>query len=208
MRNHAIWLSITLITAVAVSLSYADQLNEAKKVAQEGYILFLKGPLNNANFRAAHGLSGYDNGDKVTLGEPLPLYSIFNEKVTGYTEGSPLENLYEKTDVIMFPVLFDGRAKLILKVSHYGTDQLQIGSLGESALAAQLDAIQKQYPSTNGFTVMVLSNNQTHSYLLHIPQLKNDNLTIIKAGNGYATLTTVAETMQMLKMQLQEMMNR
>ena len=89
---------------------------------------------------------------------------------------------------------------------------MEIGSLGDSRLAAELEGIQTAFPASKGYEIVLFQNYQTHCYLFHIPQKGKDNLTIIDTETqraqsyGYWDLESSDETVEELKELLKEMM--
>lgn len=188
----------------------ADSYDSAVAVANAGYKEFLHTPLLDKNFCKEHHVTKKDLNGAITLGKPYQLYCMTPEHIRSYKTGMPVSQLAEKTNIFMFPVLFDGQAKLFLDVFKSDAGKFEIGSLGKSTLCKEIAAIQALYPSSDGFTLELIQNYQTHRYLVHMPQINQDNLTIIEMGKfavrNYGQLASSSKSMERMKLLLEENM--
>ena len=106
-----------------------------------------------------------------------------------------------KCRTFYFPVIFNGKIKLILSVDKYkNSDRYAIGSLGYEWLAKELNAIYKKWPGEKGFTPVLYRNPQTRYFSFNIPQKDAANLTIIHAGfsemrGAYSVLSSLNDAM-------------
>lgn len=199
-----------LVILFCVAATWANEREEAIKVAHAGFKDFINGPLAQKQFRKGHGLLETDQVEQATLGEPLILYSLPPDNIRNYENGTAIHQCAVKTGIYLFPVLFDGAAKLFMEVSTYGTDHLQIGMLGNSWLAEEISSITDQYPATEGYSIMLIQNYQTHRYMFHVPGNGKDNLTIIdpriSKQQGYAALSSAEKTIAQLRKELEVFM--
>jgi hypothetical protein len=65
------------------------------------------------------GLGAPEEAGKATLGKPLRVYFANSNEVSNYT-GGDLSKILHETDNVVFPVLVDGKARLLIEVGNQG----------------------------------------------------------------------------------------
>lgn len=188
-------------------MSLADDIAEVRTIASEGYKAFMKSFLIYTDFRSDNDLLDQDQVENATLGEPFRLSTLPAESINTYKTGISLDSLTTVTDVYLFPVLFNGVIKLFLEVSKSETDTFEINSLGQGWFANEIINLLSRYPSSAGYSLNIVLNDQLHKYLVHVPEVSRDNLTIITPNQDYSTLSHIDETIDVLKVELNELYN-
>lgn len=200
---------MAIIAICSVLLATAPE--EVKSAARSGYKDFIQVPLRQPGFCADHGISEKDLKSVITLGQPYQLRSMAPEHIRGYIYGVPVGNISEKTNIYMFPVLFDGQPKLLLDVCDFGTGCFEIGSLGQSWLCRELNDIESTYAIAGDQPLQLIQNYQTGRYLVHIPKIDQKNLIIVEPciceKNRCKPLPTVELTMERMNFLLDEVLN-
>ena len=193
-------------TALGDSSDESQDYRDATEVAQTRYQDFLRRALTPYS-KARHGLDIDDDPDKAVLGAPYLIHEIVPSKVDLCSDQAcdSASDISAPIDVYVFPVMFGGRAKLILTVyRNQETGELEIGSLGEGWLARELETIREQWPAKT-HPIMLFKSNQARVYAFSIPSLNKQNLTLIDPEkgyggmSGYGTLTDIKTVLPTLK---------
>jgi len=203
--------TVIAFSCLLFGTAMANDLSDAYATAQAGYKNFLRVPLQQKDFCEEHSITKNDSNGTITLGVPFQLHSMTPDHIRSFRAGIPVSQLSEKTNIYMFPVLFNGQPKLILDVCKFVDQQkFEISSLGDSLLCKELSAISASYKPTDGFSVQLIQNYQTGRYLFHIPQLDSENLTLIdtrrSSERSYKQLSLSSKIMEHMKILLQEKM--
>lgn len=209
-KNRLCIVLFILLCSMIVLPAQGDDLKKIKDIAEMGFKEFIQGPLSLKNFCVEHGITLSDLEGDITLGEPIQLYSISDKKILTYSQQRSVSEVINKTDIYMFPLLFNGTPKLFLDVSKYGTDNYEIGALGQSWLSREYHKVRNQYNKKRNLSIILCQNYHTHAYLFHLPDIDQTNLTLldpeISRNLGYFRVSSVKESMTHLKEKLDIML--
>lgn len=197
--------------------SHGGDIEDATKVAQDGYQNFLKICLSSDGAMVRHKLSSGDNYKTAVLGKPYSVELITNESLNGYSSEKGVSDLITDNDTYLFPVIFNGSAKLLLTVRKYSKNgDFQIGALGKRSLARELELHKENWFKEKGerafYNPVLCLNQDLKTYMIHVPEKDGVNLTPIQYGkremgsqNQYSGLE---ETVSSLKEQLMRVVKR
>lgn len=196
-------LVLTCAHARTDSCESVSLCRSAVEVAQAEYRDFLARALT-PYAKKMHGLAAEDGYQNATLGAPYVLHEILPEKV-GDCDIEVCESLGELCghyESYMFPVFFSGRLKLMMTVFYNRvTGRLEIGSLGDKWLAAELSEILKAW-SEDGARVELYHSPEAGVWAFSVPSHSQPNLTLVvpaaqRAGD-YSVLSPLADTARTL----------
>ena len=177
------------------------------QVAHSGYRAFISKCLDRQALKQ-WGLSDADNLTGAELGSPFRVMQIKPDFITGFKRNATINAILEFSNTYFFPITFAGKIKLIMTVHKYpGRDTWEIGSIGHVHLAQEIKKILTTWPRNRGYTPTLCVNYQTQSYAFSIPQVSDNNLTLIDRTNTdrmYRNLSSLSASMLLLKTRLLE----
>ncbi|MEI7482891.1 MAG: hypothetical protein WCK75_11165 [Elusimicrobiota bacterium] len=180
---------------------------EVIQAAMEGLQPFLESiPQESmANF-------GLDGRSPARLGAPYKLYTITPAAMETYKSDAPADTLVSETSMWHFPVLVGEETKAILVVDNID-GQWEAVSLGYPEVAAQTEAITKQWPKSRGYNPLFIAVFQASEFLFSVPEADPKSLTSIdlsagaaanKGMGGYSRLDNVSDTLSRLRPEVRE----
>ncbi len=196
----------------AASFLYAGSPKETApkeviQAAMEGLQPFLESiPQESmANF-------GLDGRSPARLGAPYKLYTITPAAMETYKSDAPADTIISETSMWHFPVLVGDETKAILVVDNVD-GQWEAVSLGYPEVAAQTEAITKQWPKSRGYNPLFIAVFQASEFLFSVPEADPKSLTSIdlsagaaanKGMGGYSRLDNISDTISRLKPEVQD----
>jgi hypothetical protein len=124
-------------------------------------------------------LAGFDADDDLTKavpGTPFRMYYLSADSILSYNGNAPVESIVNESDMWYFPIIIDGKIKLMLYVGNKNGRWMRAG-LGSAGLARQIQEITRQWPLKDGFTPLIVHQQDVGVYFFSIPQIDNANLT-------------------------------
>ena len=166
---------------------YADSEREqATRVANRGYKEFLSKCLTPAG-REVHGLTDFENASNATLGEAIEILDLTAENIINFKQGEGVSSLLKTKHSYYFPVIFNGRIKLLLRVYKWEGSDYEIGSLGDAFIAGEFAKIKKQYPYSREHKMIYAECYQANACVFSFPELDNQNVSFINITPGQRT---------------------
>jgi len=179
MKQMVLFISFFLCTCV-----YADsERGEATRVAEAGYKAFISRCLTPAG-KKAHGLADFENASNATLGEAIEIRLLTAENIINFNQGDGVSSLLKTMSAYYFPVLFNGRIRLLLRVYRWEGGNYEIGSLGDASMAHEFAKIQEQYPYSREHKMIYAECYQANACVFSFPELDDRNLSFINITPG------------------------
>ncbi len=205
---HRVIAGLCILFSI-ITLYANDDASEATLIAEKGFKKFISSCLSGDAQAYKHfNLGDRDVIEKATLGKPYKLGLISPEKVRTYRSNTKVCDCYKTINTYIFPVLFNGKTKFVLSVEKY-TDEgnYKIGSIGSKWLALEIEKVLKKWPSSKGYSIVLMQNLPTQEYAFHIPQKDGFNLTLLsydvnRNENSYLSLSTIDDVMGFLNTSL------
>lgn len=145
-------------------------------------------------------------------GAPYRLREITPAALSTFSPTDTVGSLTRATSIWYFPVMLGGEAKAILIVDLLDGAWRAV-SLGQAALAGELNEIGRQWPAAKGYDLRLIVSFQAASYFFSVPQAGDRNLTRIATrgaaaprapGRGYAATSGLASTIEALRPAVEE----
>ena len=172
-------LMIVAMVVVAFSAIQAQPQPVPAEVASaaiHGLSKFLA--LIPANMMEDYGFQNQQELKIAKLGKPFQLYTMPPLRLQAYREEMTVKSLLLPTQMWYFPVTCRDEYRAILIVDRID-NQWQAVSFGHVPLSRHLSEIKRQWTDNRGYQPVLVAIFQARSYLFHLPELDNQNLTPI-----------------------------
>ena len=157
-----------------------------------------------------YGFSANDDLSLARLGDGLRMHAIKPTTLMKASSNVNVSSIVSDTSMWFFPVLIESDSKAMLVVDRDG-DSWKAVSFGYAALGHELNHLLQQWPVAKGFRAQLIAVFQAKQFYFTVPEIDDLNLTpitlaqggssnsAVPAGNHYAQLGRVAETLQELR---------
>jgi hypothetical protein len=148
---------------------------EVINVAYDNFSEFLTSAVTE-DTKTMAGFSTGDNLKKAVLGIPFRIFHLSADSIRNYDGKAPLRSIVTETNMWYFPIVIDGTIKVMLYVGKKDGVWMRAG-FGSAGLARQIQAITSQWSPSEGFTPIIVQQQNIGAYFYSIPQVNNSNLT-------------------------------
>jgi hypothetical protein len=157
-----------LVSIVFIAFPRSSQSNEAVplevlEAAVNGLQNFLYAiPIKDIKY---YGFSSRNEFSSARLGKPIRVSTITPDRINAYEQGTDFTSIISPTNLWLFPVLSQGKAKTLLKVDRMNGTWKAV-AIGSTGLAMQLDEVKTSWPSSDGYKHTFVRIYQANSDLM------------------------------------------
>jgi hypothetical protein len=121
------------------------------------------------------GLGSPQEANKATLGKPMWVYMAKANEISKYS-GGKISNIVHATDDMVFPVLVDGKGRLLIEVGSRGGKWLNIRDGYQDSAASLISCGEYRYVAAASGVCPQAENLPTTSIFVELPSLNESDL--------------------------------